>query len=61
MVFICPACDCNAIAILCFLFGLLGGVSINVIAEEGRRRKALKDQEREPEPEKDKLDGGGYV
>jgi len=43
---ICPACDCNAIAILAFLFGILGGVAINVIAEEGRRRKELKEQER---------------
>jgi hypothetical protein len=54
----CPACDCNAIAILAFLFGILGGTAIKVIAEEGRRRKELKEQEQD---EPDKLDGGGYV
>jgi hypothetical protein len=43
---ICPACDCNAIGILCFLFGLIGGALVNVIAEEGRRRKELKEQDR---------------
>jgi len=47
MVIICPICDCNAVSILTFLFGLIGGCLISVVAEEGRRRKAMKEQERE--------------
>jgi len=43
---VCPDCDCNAVSILTFLFGLIGGCLISVVAEEGRRRKALKEQER---------------
>jgi len=44
---ICGTCDCNAIAIFCFLLGLTGGTVLSVIMAEGDRRKALKEKEKD--------------
>ena len=45
---ICGSCDCSGLVLLGFLVGIIFGVLINIVLDEGERRKELKKKKFDP-------------